>query len=251
MKIITATDNYDQTHRNVLYLETIADLDEFAELSNSENEEEIKLAIKTDVEESRWDHLFTHTYGGMATGVLLSKFNELNPIINSGILIEGKLNRLRKHLEEGVSVIVNSKGGYFPCYDFMDIQIMESKEYVLDKSEWVHLKEDTRIINLENDLHLEPVAVKYMKAIDPNFSSIRKLKKFNQTELTEIFKEFKSNGGRIAYIYTTGIDVNQMYKYTVALIDAGIEDIRFEFNSGIDDKIKKFIDDFKYKIKVI
>jgi len=247
MKIVTVTDNYDQTHKDVLYLETLDDLDEFAELSNSENEEEIKLALKTDVKEDRWDHLFSHTLGCMATSVGLSKITGANSIIGSGILLEQKLNRFRSLLENGTAIIVNKHGGYFPCYDFMDINIIKSDEYVLDKTQWIKIKDDTKIINLENDMVLEQHSMTYMRALDKNYSSIRRLKKFNKQELTEIFKAFKSKGGEIAYIYTTGIDVDQMYDYTEALIDAGIEDIRFEFNSGIDDKIKQFLNDFKDK----
>jgi len=244
MKIVTVTDSYNQTHKDVLYIETLSDLDEFAELSNSENEEEIKLALKTDVNEDRWDHLFSHTFGCMATSISLSKITGANSIIGSGVLLEKKLNRIREIIENGTAVIVNTKGGYFPCHDFMDINIIKSDEYVLDKSQWFTIKDNTKIINLENDMVLEQHSMTYMRALDKNYSSIRRLKKFNKQELTEIFKAFKSKGGETAYIYTTGIDVDQMYDYTEALLDAGIKDIRFEFNAGINDNIKKFLKHF-------
>lgn len=245
MKIATLTDNLNQTHKDVFYIETMDDFDEFRKLSEDANGDEVALALKTDIPESRWDHLFDASLGGMQSGVVTSNILGGNPIYLSGAILSTKLERIRQLINDGNIVIVNQRGGYFPIYDSIEIKIVEIAEYVANKSQYVNIKENTKIINLENDLYLEPVAVKFMRERDPNYSTIRKLKKFNFLELSEIFKRFKENGGELAYIYTTGLDTEQMYRYTNALIIAGVKKVQFDFNSGIDTKIQLFLDTIK------
>jgi len=229
MKIATLTDDLNQTHKDVFYLETMDDFDEFRKLSEQSHEDEITLALKTDIPESRWDHLFDSSLGG-------------NPIYVSGAILSIKLERIREWIRDGYVIIANQRGEYFPIFDVMGIEIVEIKEYTFNKSQYVNIKENTKIINLENDLYLEQVAINFMRERDPNYSTIRKLKKFNFLELCDIFERFKENGGEVAYIYTTGIDTEQMYEYTNALIVAGVKTVIFQFNVGIDNRIQIFLD---------
>ena len=246
MKIATLTDNYNQTHKDVFYLENLEDLYEFEKLSNNVNDDEITLALKTDIPESKWDHLFDGSLGGMNTAVATSNIVGGNLILLSASILNKKLDSIRKYISDGVPVVINKRGGYFPCIESMDIKILDIKEYIHDKRKYVNIPNNTKTINLENDLHLEKLAISYMKSIDPNYSSITKLREFDFLELVEIFKVFIKNGGQTAYIYTTGIDTEQMYEYTNALIVAGVQNVHFEFNSGINNKIQLFLDTIQF-----
>lgn len=251
MKIATLINTYNQTHNDVLLLQNMSDFDEFEQLTHDANEDEIVFALKTKVPQSGWDHLFNGGYGCMTVGVTQANVLGGNAIINSVIHMESKLNTIKRLIEHGDTVVVNHRGGYFPVYDSLEIEIVEMKEYIQDKTQYVDIPFDTIIMNLENDLDLEPQAIKYMEKHDPNYSSIRKLRSFSQQDLVLIFTKFKDNGGEVAYIYTTGTDVSQMRTYTRALMVAGINKIRFEFNAGITPEIKEFIESLKlYDIDV-
>ena len=44
------------------------------------------------------------------------------------------------------------------------------------------------------------------------------------------------------YVYTTGINVDQMYDYSSAIISSGIKEVWFEFNAGWDENFQGVID---------
>lgn len=109
-----------------------------------------------------------------------------------------------------------------------------------------HIAWGCKIINLENDEHLESRTLEYMKSHDyiskEEFSYITECHRYDTESLTEIFLKFYGVGGEEVYVYTTGTNVNQMYDYLEAAIKAELSSLVIEFNAGIDDDIQAFID---------
>ena len=69
-------------------------------------------------------------------------------------------------------------------------------------------------------------------------------------QLKDAFEKFKEAGGQIVYVYTTGRDNAQMYKYSELAIQAGLTNFAFQFSAGIDDEIIKFIEWLKNRATV-
>ena len=94
---------------------------------------------------------------------------------------------------------------------------------------------------------MEDFAKKYLSKKDECYSYVLNLYSFSQEELRAIFEEFKQEGGEILYVYTTGLNVPQMYAYTEAAMKAGIKNFEFDFNSGINDDIKTYLTETEKK----
>ena len=162
-----------------------------------------------------------------------------NPLFEIPFLVTGKIQSIENLINRGEKVLINSVGGY--CYLMDDMEIIEETKFVLTKPNTVDIKKNTKYINLENDAELEQHTIDYLTPIDPNFSSVCRLRDFNKEELVEIFEKFLENGGEMVYVYTTGIDERQMWEYTSAIIDSGIMRVEFEFNCGVSDEHEKII----------
>lgn len=168
----------------------------------------------------------------------------VNTIYTLGNSSETYIKSLSSQLEKGRQVFQNSNGGLCPVE--FSLEILEVLEEGLNKIEdeaTFKIKKDSKVINLENDWSLEGKAVDYMnKRFKPyTFSYIKDLKSTRECQYKSIFKEFKNQGGEYIYVYTTGIDVEQMYKYSIHALDAGLNKFIFDFNKGLDKDINKFI----------
>lgn len=150
----------------------------------------------------------------------------------------------------GMTLIVNDSGGYFPMTD--PDCVVKQWEFQPEREITYEIVSDCRYINLENDEALEHRTVEYLreeKGCD-QFSFITMLHQYDKRELTDIFKKFKRAGGEVVHVYTTGTNVKQMYDYVEAALNADIGEFEFEFNAGINDAIREFLNDINSEVMV-
>lgn len=191
--------------------------------------------MKENISPEQWKN---HVESNQDSGLFFQSICEAevrgnNPVFNLDHSIQRKLVNFTKLIVEKGSVMVNKNGGF--CYFNESIhQIISRKPYMFNQSKLMNVtvRDNTTYINLENDPILEKHTVKLLSELDPNYSFITCLRKFSVTELTDIFTDFKSKGGQIVYVYTTGSDVPQMHDYAQAIINAKLSSVEFEFNAG-------------------
>jgi hypothetical protein len=156
--------------------------------------------------------------------------------------LAAKERRFVELVANGETILVNNVGGYC-TYDPDYYTIINVRETEIPKNYVIN--EGTKYINLENDPELEQHAIDYLERVDQNYSYITNLASHDYHSLVEIFGEFLKAGGDTVYVFTTGMNVEQMYEYESAARHAGIRKFEFEFNSGINNDIQKFIDYLK------
>lgn len=225
-----------------IMLSTPEELLEYSAHVSEKVVEQTTRLLKSQANPNRWDHMITATpEGSILAGALAScKIKGGRPIFEMDAVMQRKFMNMLEHIAKGEHVLVNSRGGY--CTMHEDFEILSTS--VLDTGfKPTHIiNENTTYINLENDPELENRTKQYLGERDPNFSYVLNLRKYDKTALTAVFKDFKANGGKIVHVYTTGMDVPQMYDYFEAAQTAGLNDFVFEYNSGISEGIQGFID---------
>ena len=220
-------------------------LEYFGKLSDDSSAYLTRL-LRSGAHPERYDHMIPGGPVGqvMTASVVSCKLHGRNPILE----FDSHFNKLQqgmvKTLMSGRNVIINPNGGYFGSDD-ESIVIREWDEQPSNPDTY-HIAWGCKIINLENDECLEPRTLEYMKSHDYNskeeFSYITEFHRYDTEALTEIFLKFYGAGGDEVYVYTTGINVNQMYDYLDAAIAAGLSSLVIEFNAGVTDEIQEFID---------
>lgn len=171
---------------------------------------------------------------------------DVNTIYTLGNSSEVYIRTLSSQLEKGTQVFQNSNGGLCPVKGSLEIvEILENELTELEEEASYKIGENSKVINLENDWCLEDNAINFMEkrfGAYKTFSYIKDLKATRKHQYQNIFKQFKQQGGEYVYVYTTGIDVEQMYEYSMYALDAGLNNFIFDFNKGLDKEINKFID---------
>lgn len=238
--MVEVHDMYNQHHTECMILDSFAAYEEYKTFVERDTEDIIIQTMKSGVPMERWDHL--NWRPGQANSLFCASVATCkavggNPLIGTGSLMCKKLNNILQYVMLGTSVIINNRGGYFPVNGDMEIVVTDTKELSLISPENTNIATNTKYLVLENDPMLEPHAIKYMATVDPNFSHICYLRRYNIEPLTQMMSTFKENGGEIVYVYTTGLDVNQMFDYSQAIIDSNISAVEFEFNVEISDNI--------------
>lgn len=155
------------------------------------------------------------------------------------------IDSLTSMLVRGYQVFQNRSGGLCPVEGTLEIlEVIEDYLTEIKEDASYKIAENSKVINLENDWELENKSVDYMnERFTPwSYSYIKDLKTVTESQYKRIFKKFKEQGGEYVYVYTTGIDVEQMYEYSIHALDAGLSKFIFDFNKGLDKEINKFID---------
>lgn len=240
----------NQNPCNYFMLQNIDDLIEYQELLNGELEESFHKIITSSVEPRKWSHLLNENSQGdttIAHSILKCEAEGGNPLLKAPALAQQKINRIKQHISNGETVIVNMKGGY--CFLDKNTEILSVDEYVRKDKRVYHIGENTKIINLENDPELEKRTIEYFEEQnDNNPSYILNLRSFSKSDLIKVFTEFQEKGGSQVYVYTTAMDIPQMREYCEAIVEAGIKEVVFEFNAGMNPDIEAVVDDLKTKI---
>ena len=220
-----------------LMLDSIEDVIEYSGTLCKGVENTLKRLISSKVDISRWDHMVGRNDpdGVMGAAITKSWIIGTNPIYEVGPIADQKIKNMLNSVQAGETILVNSVGGYCPFTEGYH-KIIEESEYVSVRERTYVINKNTKYINLENDPKLEEHTIEYLTSIDPNYSYICELREYDVDELVKIFKEFQDNGGDTVYVYTTGINVVQMFEYSDAIIQSGIKKVEFEFNAGYDEE---------------
>lgn len=229
--------------QNNLLLDSYEDVLEYQELLAKNTSQTFDRVVTSRISINSWDHYGYEGEYGNSFNMAVQKCKILGgrPILEFDKVTNEKCVAMLKVINRGETVIVNSVGGW--CYIMPDIhEIMsEPVEYVPKSQRQAVILDNTKYINLENDPQLENRTKEYLGELDQNYSYILCLNEYHNHELIEIFKEFKSKGGEIVYVYTTGTNTVQMWDYSKAIIDSGIKFVEFEFNAGEDSEHKEIV----------
>ena len=233
--------------REGLWIETPEDLTELKALLLRAANSAARKLIASGESEDRFDHVLN----GLRPiekalcnlAVMQAKFTGDNAIFHLCNVREQHLSTVASILiksEKGA--FVNENGGVTPIDGHLEI--VETSEYTGEEKVKPTIKENTKVINLENDLYVEGKANDFMrgKLNDKNFSYITEIRMYNEWRLLYAFQAFIKAGGELVYVYTTGRDVDQMYQYSESALTAGLKKFAFQFVHGTDPKIDRFLE---------
>lgn len=233
-----------------MLVNTPESLMEFMEHTSEKVVEQVSRFIKDKAEVESWDSIQRNTpaAGILAATVAHCKLHGKNPIFELDGIMNKRFSNMLQEILDGNQVLINSAGGY--CFMLPEWEVETTEPVYLG---WVPthvINAQTQYINLENDPELEKHTRQYLGQRDANFSYILNLGGYTKEALVSVFTEFKANGGKIVYVYTTGMNVPQMYEYFEAAQKAGLKDFEFHFNAFITDGIQGFIEHIKNRANV-
>lgn len=248
MKAITI-DFYGKEADYIL-LEDVDDVLEYAVDLADSTETAATRMIKSNLPPERFDHLASNDKigGQIAAAAQLTFIRGGSAIAELGIMAHDKIQRFMNYVLKGEQIMLNKNGGF--CFLTENTKILREAPYAFTKESTHTIRENTTYINLENDADLEQHTIDHLSKIDPNYSYITSLRNYEVSDLIDVFKEFKTNGGSVAYLYTTGFDLQQIHDYCSALRTAGIKKIEFEFNAGISEDLQETLDDISKQMTV-
>jgi len=201
--------------------------------------------IKSGETENRLDHIisgFRPLEKSIAKlAITYSNTRQQNPIYLLGECSEMYLKTLTSQLIKGEQMFMNAVGGLCPVEGSLEIVEMEDFTEFPNPPKY-YISNNSEVINLENDFELEKTACEYMNKNFKGYSYITDMKSYSDRDFEGVFKKFKEQGGTKVYVYTTGIDHEQMYEYSKHALKAGLKDFIFDFNCGMDDKITTFVE---------
>lgn len=189
---------------------------------------DFKTAVDENMPVSRWDHI----YGLLGFSTKTAQITGEAPLLVADKILSQKQSDMLEMLSQGKSIFVNKMGGY---HEFTDEthKIVEQKDYIFNKEDFINIAENPSLINLENDPVLEKHTLQYFKERELEVSSIINLKRFHKEDLVKIFNDFADKGGYGVYVYTTGAGVDQMREYIDAVIESKLNELTIELNSTV------------------
>jgi len=247
MKHVLVTSDYFENAPYIL-LNDLFDLIEYGEMISESTAESVDKLIKSDVSWDRFDHFVDTSNPGdnaLFSTYLTCKIKGGNPILEVGNFISDKLRTIAKYINKGETVIVNPKGGFCTLADDWIVTEVDSPTEPVN----VVIAVNPSLINLENDPELEEHTLNYFKDNDLELSYVTRLRSYDKESLTTIFEDFTALGGYGLYVYTTGIDIPQMYEYCEAAVAAELRTIIFDFNAGFSDDHKDVIAKYEDQIQ--
>jgi hypothetical protein len=247
---------HGETIQTNLLLESYEDILEYQEMLAVNTSRTFDNMIKSRIPVDRWDHYGRGGEYGNSFNMAVQKCKIFGgrPILEFDKVTNEKCLAILKVIQRGEIVVVNSVGGWCNLMTEIHEMIGEPIDYVPKSQRQAVIKDNTKYINLENDPRLEKRTKEYLSELDKNYSYILCLNEYNQNELIEIFKEFRSKGGEIVYVYTTGTNIVQMWEYCAAIVTAQIKFVEFEFNAGYGAEHKevvKFLIDSGVEVKLL
>jgi hypothetical protein len=165
-----------------------------------------------------------------------------NPLYQLFPAAAEKEMHIRRFYDEHGAILVNKNGGFMPL-ERDQYTILETYDTVIhSKAPQDEMNEKNRWIVLENDYMLPQESQTFLQKMDPNFSIVFDLRGHKEDRLFKTFEWFKKHGGEVVFVYTTGLDVEQMYEYTKCMKKAGLNTLKFHFNAGRNPDIDKFLE---------
>ena len=253
MKSALISNEYSGNVSKFILLESIEDLTEYSEYIQGKLDKTIKRLLKSNIPKEKWDHHLNIDNRGdviFSGALMLAKIRETSPVLESPKMALEMVNNMRKLIMGGDKVIINKNGGYCELTPFHKIE--ECEDFVPEDNKIYYVGKNTKVINFENDPELETRVKEYFsEQNDDNPSYILNLREFTQEDIENVLDEFHKNGGEQVYIYTTGLDTEQMWMYSQAIINSNIEHVVFEFNSGTTKEILEVVEFLKENVESV
>lgn len=158
------------------------------------------------------------------------------------------------------NVFVNRVGGYcnFEAFDkdaYVEVFGFSIEDLLNDCSYCFNYDSyETKLLVLENDPTLDKWTVEHFENVTvPYICNLRTIMKTNKFE--ELLTRFSQNYSKKLFVYTTGLDYEQMLEYTERAIACGFKEFEWvfvafereaEFKKFLDSLVKK--NNIKYKI---
>jgi hypothetical protein len=118
-------------------------------------------------------------------------------------------------LEEDEVLLINHNGGYRPGKRDL---ICDGKEFTVKPMEHLTIVKGSKLLVIENDPEIDKWTVENLHA---SYSYIVNLGRLSKPQTVDLMQQFRnSTGGSTLFVYTTGINRNQMIEYTEAAIEA-------------------------------
>lgn len=256
IKKCTALHKWENKEMEGVLIENMDDVEQYSNIIQFYGEKAIKKILKNGINNIPPDHLITgmqgHEKGLSMFAHYKATFNQSNTLREMDGAVNQYLDSLIKIVNNFDKAFINVNGGIMPVKDdLMEIRNVENIKWKSDKRSSYVIRKNTKVINLENDPCLERKAVDYMKEVletnskysfENEYSFIKELILFDKEDLKNVFEEFIEKGGETVFVYTTGRNVQQMYDYSNAAIEAGLNHFIFDFNSGTNEEIDNFVE---------
>jgi hypothetical protein len=247
----------DKREAEFMLIENETDLQDYTELQLAAVREKTKECIKSPLFPSKVDHMLGKRDLGtslLAAGYIKASSHGLthpkpsmlnNPMIQMGIAADNKLEKFSQALASGKRILVGNTGGYQFVWDETEILGVYDKQ-ADNGAPKDRLVFGSRVIVLENDWSLPNETVELLKNRDiSSYSVIYDLRSHTHEQLLSALKQFRTDGGTSVFVYTTGLDVGQMYSYTDTMLGARLSKIEFVFNGPVSLDVEAFLHDRK------
>ncbi len=231
-------------YHDYILLETISDWYAYKTLAFDDLSMAHCKVMNSSVPNDRWDHFNISGIGACAftTAVMKANINGGNPILDSIKGLDETTDYKRDLIERGERVVVNSNGGFFWLLPHHEIVNEECWDGDSNRDHLVCIRDNTVLLNLENDPELEQHSIDYMSERDENYSYILDMRGWSYGAMKHHFTEFKDNGGESLYVYTTAMDVPQVDMYLKLAVDCGIMKAIIELNAGTSTELTRVMD---------
>lgn len=227
-------------------IETVNDLITYMEHQSNVLLDDFRYAIKKKIPKSRWDHF----YGSpLSLGTNIAKIKGKSPIIEACQLLDIKQSGMMKTLLDFGAIFVNSNGGYHN-FSYETHTILKENDVFLGRKKIIKFAENPSLLNLENDPMLEDYTERFFLKNNLEISYLCNLRNFSYSDLVSTFTDFKSKGGSGLYVYTTGMDIEQMEDYCKAAIESKLESIKIDFNVSFSKEHKEMLDSLSNQINL-
>jgi hypothetical protein len=166
---------------------------------------------------------------GVSTNLYDNKL-QFNPLFFLNMYDKNMLAFIEKY----GNVFVNENGGY--CYfetfskdDYEEVFGFDIKDLLSGEAcfSFEYDSSENKVLVLENDPILDKWTVNNFKGRVPYILNLRTIMQTNKFE--EILKSFVKNHSKKIFVYTTGLDYDQMIEYTNRSIDCGFEEFEWVF----------------------
>lgn len=252
MKKVTYISPNTKEKIDAFLISNIKELDEYNDYCEKAVDSFINQILTRDLEKEPQDIIpdCGQLRGVWKYTLFKSESEGTNPLLMLPWKYQEKYENMLSVIADKKHLLINMNGGYEFTNTLPQIIKSENVENLF-LEENTKLNEGSSYIVLENDMEVDPEGHKIASLMDKDYSHITCLSKHSEDDLVSVFKKFKEMGGKGIYVYTTGQDINGMYRYTNAAIRAKFTEIKIDFNSGLNDDIKDYIEKFKSDIDIV
>lgn len=187
-------------------------------------------------------------------GILFDDSGSLNPSYFQNMYNTGMIDFINDPRFD--NVFVNRVGGYcnfeaFNKDDYIEVFGFSIEDLLNDISySFNYNNYEDKFLILENDPVLDKWTTEHFNnRVIPYICNLRTMMKTNKFE--ELLIKFSQNYSKKIFVYTTGLDYEQMLEYTERAITCGFEEFEWVFNGfEREDEFKKFLDSFVKKSNI-